>query len=134
MVERIDNQYVGFQPQSHELLAALALYLTSPESTFRVPRDEQELAKGLLAAVKEVPSLGLGRFVDIETGQLTDQARTSLLKLQEGKVLAVEGESFIVPEGMRDKLKSQTRTYFKDPGIEALKQAAAAAGSVWLPQ
>jgi len=129
-IDRVDSNFVSIQPQNHELLAALALYLPG------IPQSEQQLAKGLLAAVEKVPTLGLGRFVDLKTSQLTDKAQESLQRLQKEGKLATEGESFIIPAGMVDKINSDTtRMYFtKLPGIQALKEAADAAGKVWTPQ
>lgn len=122
--ERIDSKYVGIQPQSHDVLAALIFHST------RLPQDEHKLAEGLLAAAEKAPFLG--RFVDAETGQLTDQARTSLKKLQETDMLAIEDDSFVMPDRAKTGLASQLRIYFKTLGIEALEQAAEAAGNVWL--
>lgn len=116
------------KPENHELLAVFASY------TPRLPKDPQELAKGLLAAVEKAPSVGLGGFVDMETGQLTEVAQISLQRLQKEGTLAIEGNSFTVPPNMADKLKSSIRIFFSGPEIEELKQAAEAAGNVWSPQ
>ncbi len=126
--DRIEARYVSFQPQTHEILAAFGLYST------KFPQDEQELARGLLAAVEKAPFLR--RFVDGGTGQLTDETRISLQKLQENQLLITENGSFVIPTDTtkRDKLSSLTRMYFKNDGIEALKEAAIAAGRVWFPQ
>lgn len=125
----IDRKFVSILPDDPDVMVAFALY--SP----RLPRNEQELAKGLLAAVKSAPGVGLGRFVDMETGQLTGVARISLETLQEAGNLAIEGDSFTIPPDKANTLKSNIRIYYRDlTGIEVLKQAAEAAGKVWFPQ
>lgn len=68
------------------------------------------------------------------TGQLTAEAQTSLKKLLEGQFLASEGDSLIIPPTITGKVSSLTRTYFKDKGVEVLREAADAAGKVWSPQ
>lgn len=125
----IDRKLVSIPPDDPDVMVAFALY--SP----RLPQDEQELAKGLLAAAENAPGVGLRRFIDMETGQLTGIARISLGKLQEEGKLAIEDGSLTIAPDKRDKLKSNIRTYYKDPaGIDVLKQAAEAAGKVWSPQ
>lgn len=69
------------KPESHELLAILILQLSpEPPANIELPRDEQQLAKGLLAAVEKAPSIGLETFVNMETSQLTEAAQVSLKK------------------------------------------------------
>lgn len=129
--DRIDGRYVGFQPETHEILAAFSLY------SEKLPQDEQILAKGLLATVEKAKCIGMDRFVDRETGQLTDAARTSLARLQQEHLLTPEGISFVIPPldtPFRDKLSSLIRMYFKPEGTAVLQEAAATAGRVWSPQ
>lgn len=124
----IDRKFVSILPEDSDVMVAFALY--SP----RLPQDEQELAKGLLAAAENAPGVGLRRFIDMETGQLTGVARISLGKLQEEGKLAIEGDSLTIPPNKANTLKSNIRIYYRDPaGIDVLKQAGEAAGKVWSP-
>lgn len=125
MGERLGPEIVGFQPQDHEILSALALF--SPNG---FPQDEAQFAQGLRAACEPAPFLS--RFIDSETGSLSGDARQSLAKLQEG-VLARQNGALVVGTGQAERLMSGTRMYFKEPGMIALKEAAAAAQQVWFP-
>lgn len=124
MGERLGPEWVGCQPQDYEIFAAFALF-----SEKGLPQDEARLAEGLREASKSVPFLS--RFVD-ETGNLSDSARQSLVKLQEGVITSRDGV-FVVADGQGGKLTSSTRTYFKAKGIDALKDAAVAAAQIWFP-
>lgn len=124
-------------PKSHEILAALVLQLAEPPLNIKLPQDEQKLAEGLLAATKKVTNLGLRRFVNVETGQLTDAARTSLETLKAEGTLVTEGESFIIPLNpptIRQTINSRIRMSLSNVGTASLRQAAEAVGNIWSPQ
>lgn len=125
MAERLGPEIVGFQPQDHEILAALVLF--SPRG---IPQEQVRFAQGLKAACESAPFLS--RFIDGETGDLSDTARQSLTTLQEG-VLASQDDVFIVGEEQTKQITACTKMYFKPKGIDSLKEAAAAAQQVWFP-
>lgn len=125
MGERLGPELVGFQPQDHEILGAFALF-----SEKGLPQDEARLAEGLSEASKFASFLS--RFVD-KTGNLSDSAKQSLVKLQGGVISSRDGV-FVVADGQGEKLTSCTKMYFKSAGIDLLKEAAATAQNVWFPE
>lgn len=121
--ERIGQEFVSVQPSDPEILSAFILY--SPEG---IPQDEARLAQGIQVATEVAPFLS--RFVDSDTGGLTDDARGLMEKLQEG-VLLCEGGVFKIDPSKVGILTSSTRVCFKDLGIERLKTAAGTAQRIW---
>lgn len=124
--ERIEPEFVGIQPTGPEILSALFLY-----SFGGIPQDETRFAQGIKAAAEVAPFLS--RFIDPDTGGLTDYARSSMEDLQKGVLLCKDGIFKIDPARL-EALNSSTRMCFKDSGIEFLKVAAGAAQRVWFPR
>lgn len=121
--ERIEPEFVGVQPTGPEILSALFLY-----SFGEIPQDETRFAQGIKAAAEVAPFLS--RFIDPDTGGLTDYARSSIEDLQKDVLLCKDGIFTISPDKV-DTLTSSTRMIFRDPGTQILKEAAGAAQRVW---
>ncbi len=126
MVEqKLGRELVGIQPSDNDIFSAFILFCQKG-----VPQDEILLAQGIKEASGKAPFLS--RFIDQETGGLSEDTRNLIAKLQEGILLQEDGAFLIYPSKVAS-VTSSTRMYFKDPGVNLLKEAAEVAQKVWFP-
>ena|SRR3989344_8056801 len=123
MGERIERELVTIQPSDDEIFSAFILF--SPKG---IPQDQTLLALGVKAAAAVAPFLF--RFIDAETGDLTEETRDLIVKLQES-VFRSQNGVFEIDPLKTQAVTSSTRMYFTTAGIKKLKEAAGVAQEVW---
>lgn len=118
------------RPEKFEIMAGLVYVIDQP-----FPTDEHDFAKGLKEARDKAPFLGV--FIDEETGELNQDARSALEALGTmGLIIREDGNWKASDSGNplnnpKDRLKSRVVGVFNQKGIAVLEEAAEVARQVW---
>jgi len=130
--EPLGREFVSMQPEDKELFGSFLFYLTKHASEEKTqigfPEDRTVFMDGLKAAAEKAPFLA--RFIGNGSEEITP-ADELLSQLKTEKILVLSEGLLIIDDSKRDHVASVARTFFKEQGVVALREAAEAARKVW---